>query len=143
MNDNDPGASGSDVGPVKEDALPTESVDNPQTRQTEENPERIAPTFLLDEIEALKEKLLRLERLALDSRTAEEDDLSEPRPTTDNDPDQLGASRVAELEDYRRKEKCIYGHRKRFEADGGPTYWVYNGKAAAYQADDRTVFHSG
>ncbi|KAI4599400.1 hypothetical protein KJ359_001842 [Pestalotiopsis sp. 9143b] len=111
-------ASSSDVGTVKEDALPTESVDNPQSRQTEENPDRIAPMFLLDEIEALKEKLLRLERVALDSRTVEEDDLSQPRPTTDNDPDQLGASRVAELEDYRRKENCIYGHRKEFEAGG-------------------------
>lgn len=134
MSDTGPEPSGSGVGAVKEDAPPAESLDNPQSSQTEERPEPIAPTFLLDEIEALKQKLMHLERLALDSRAAGEDDLPQPRRTADNDLDQLQAGRVAKLEDYRRREQCLYGHRKEFEANGGPGEWTFFGKSARYKS---------
>ncbi|ETS84506.1 hypothetical protein PFICI_02531 [Pestalotiopsis fici W106-1] len=137
MEDTNPRASGSDMGPVKEDALPTEPLDTPRSPSTEEKPGAIAPTFLLNEIEALKEKLSLLEQLALDSRVAGKEDFSQPRRASDVGPVQLQANRKAELRDYRRRAQCLYGHRKEFEADGGPGDWRYHSFYSSYGADGK------
>ncbi|KLU91598.1 hypothetical protein MAPG_10116 [Magnaporthiopsis poae ATCC 64411] len=65
---------------------------------------------LADEIQALKMKLLELERQAQNNPAASEGEGSRPQLMDD-------------LEEYRRMEACLKNHRKEWERAGGPGNW--------------------
>ncbi|KAF7538198.1 hypothetical protein G7054_g3188 [Neopestalotiopsis clavispora] len=123
----------------------TDNTDTPMPSKTESQEDAgISAAAVMDEIQALKEKLSQLERLSK----------AQPSSADEDEPPQsgLGAGHsfqepekhlVKQMEEYRRMEQCLYNHRKEWEISGGLASWGYNSQRSYYRQNRRKVGFPG
>jgi hypothetical protein len=118
-------------------SLLAENSDNPMPSELESR-ETVEPKAggLMDEIQALKDKLSQLERQTkIEPSSLGEDEPSQSKLGANQSFHEPDPEFMKQMNEYRRMEQCLYNHRKEWEMSAAPGKWKYYEPSSIKVAD--------
>lgn len=136
MHDIDAGTSGPESHVANAQMNPIKASDESEPPNTDKQKTASNAANLLDEVQELKAKLSKLEQQArLSSRFSRRE--GQPMHETDLSHDGPQDPPLAQMEEFRRRELCLYSHRKEWEITEKSKEWEYHKDSNIFETERR------